>query len=94
MGGMLYDIDLLGRGMSELRLVCHLGSSRHVRRAIANEISTQTIGRFFVSRKKTCSVCTAYVPPLITKAPQGETALNYRFLLVKLLFFNTLFPLY
>ena len=99
MGGMLYDIDLLGRGRSELRLSvsnrCHLaGSSRHVRRAIANEISTQTIGRFFVSRKKTCSVCTAYVPPLITKAPQGETALNYRFLLVKLLFFNTLFPLY
>lgn len=95
MGGMLYDIDLLGRGMSELRFGAILDRpSRHVRRAIANEISTQTIGRFFVSRKKTCSVCTAYVPPLITKAPQGETALNYRFLLVKLLFFNTLFPLY
>ena len=85
MGGMLYDIDLFGRGMSKLRFGAILcGSSRHVRRAIANEISTQTIGRFFVSRKKTCSVCTAYVPPLITKAPQGETALNYRFLLVKL----------
>ena len=93
MGGMLYDIDLLGRGISD-EVRCHLGSLCHVRRAIANEISTQTIGRFFVSRKKTCSVCTAYVPPLITKAPQGETALNYRFLLVKLLFFDTLFPLY
>ena len=44
--------------------------------------------------KKLYLYCTAYVPPLITKAPQGETALNYRFLLVKLLFFNTLFPLY
>ena len=94
MGGMLYDIDLLGRGMSELIGVRVPSWIVVVRRAIANEISTQTIGRFFVSRKKTCSVCTAYVPPLITKAPQGETALNYRFLLVKLLFFDTLFPLY
>ena len=64
------------------------------RRAIANEIATQTIGRLFVSMKKLYLYCTAYVPPLITKAPQGETALNYRFLLVKLLFFDTLFPLY
>ena len=90
-------ISYIGRGMSELRfgyirgaILMDVASGR----AIANEISTQTIGRFFGSRKKTCSVCTACVPPLITKAPQGETALNYRFLLVKLLFFNTLFPLY
>ena len=56
MGGMLYiDIDLLGRGMSELRLGYIRGaieSSRHVRRAIANEISTQTIGRFLFQGKK------------------------------------------
>lgn len=83
-----------GRGMmwAEVKR-CHLVVDPS-RRAIANEIATQTIGRLFVSMKKLYLYCTAYVPPLITKAPQGETALNYRFLLVKLLFFDTLFPLY